>query len=477
MAYSQLQKLYFQAAREKEVTKAPGTPTTTSHNNSYVGLPGYPATAQHANLHLTNQQQYDQIAAVLLNRNTSLLEMNSLGQQQQRKTGAASPAARTSQPQHSLAKPAVMPPDRLPESVRRTPDSSQAWSGTPASRYSPHLNAPTPLGEQPRPSHPGEQLHRPPQGGSSLAQSVASQLPEPEKQGGLKDVWKMQAELQGKKKVATAAPLLEAIHPQPLPIVPLVHIPMSPPHPQPRPVQPQSVSKAPEPISQGSEKMEAKKSRIREPSAITWKRKSQEQQGGGKGKKRRRREVEGGNDIYRFDAEESPRKRSKASNGSGGCPQAPVGPVYKYMSAMLSREVGREEDGREEDGRKEDGREVEREEDGMEVEREEDGREAEKQCKAIASEERRMKVGMTRLEALKRGEEVESLIPSCPACLEEMVPPVHIYQCGEGHPVCAGCRPKLSRCPTCRANMQCRGRLRGRNTGLEQIIRSIHGDN
>ena len=31
-------------------------------------------------------------------------------------------------------------------------------------------------------------------------------------------------------------------------------------------------------------------------------------------------------------------------------------------------------------------------------------------------------------------------VPECPACLEEMLPPIKIFQCASGHPLCEACR-------------------------------------
>ena len=33
--------------------------------------------------------------------------------------------------------------------------------------------------------------------------------------------------------------------------------------------------------------------------------------------------------------------------------------------------------------------------------------------------------------------------PECPVCMESMVPPMRIFQCGTGHLLCASCRPRL----------------------------------
>jgi len=53
----------------------------------------------------------------------------------------------------------------------------------------------------------------------------------------------------------------------------------------------------------------------------------------------------------------------------------------------------------------------------------------------------------------------------CPVCFAEMKPPVHIWQCAQGHPVCQPCRsrPEVRHCPTCRQ------RIVGRTTLVEKI--------
>lgn len=53
----------------------------------------------------------------------------------------------------------------------------------------------------------------------------------------------------------------------------------------------------------------------------------------------------------------------------------------------------------------------------------------------------------------------------CPVCFQEMRPPVHIFQCAQGHPVCEPCkaRPEVRHCPTCRQ------RIVGRATLVEKI--------
>jgi len=61
----------------------------------------------------------------------------------------------------------------------------------------------------------------------------------------------------------------------------------------------------------------------------------------------------------------------------------------------------------------------------------------------------------------------------CPVCLAEMKPPMKIWQCSEGHPVCESChkRPQLnSTCPTCRRPVS------GRNILAEKISRALFGE-
>ena len=40
----------------------------------------------------------------------------------------------------------------------------------------------------------------------------------------------------------------------------------------------------------------------------------------------------------------------------------------------------------------------------------------------------------------------------CPVCLDEMRPPVKIFQCSNGHAICEHCKdnPNVKLCPTCR---------------------------
>jgi len=58
----------------------------------------------------------------------------------------------------------------------------------------------------------------------------------------------------------------------------------------------------------------------------------------------------------------------------------------------------------------------------------------------------------------------------CPVCLEEMRPPVRIWQCVSGHAVCEGCRksPLVKDCPTCRQ------KIVGRNILAEKLAKSLY---
>ena len=62
-------------------------------------------------------------------------------------------------------------------------------------------------------------------------------------------------------------------------------------------------------------------------------------------------------------------------------------------------------------------------------------------------------------------------IPECYICLDEMRPPVQIFNCNRGHALCKECLDKMQprRCG------QCQSTSFGRATSLEQFIRSILG--
>jgi len=60
----------------------------------------------------------------------------------------------------------------------------------------------------------------------------------------------------------------------------------------------------------------------------------------------------------------------------------------------------------------------------------------------------------------------------CPICLEEMKPPMRIWQCLSGHPVCDTCMrsPRVTACPTCRQ------KIVGRNVLAEKLAKSMYGN-
>eukprot|EP00092_Neocalanus_flemingeri_P019545 GFUD01021175.1.p1 GENE.GFUD01021175.1~~GFUD01021175.1.p1 ORF type:complete len:258 (+),score=74.93 GFUD01021175.1:182-955(+) len=76
-------------------------------------------------------------------------------------------------------------------------------------------------------------------------------------------------------------------------------------------------------------------------------------------------------------------------------------------------------------------------------------------------------LGNEEVATLDIGKELE-----CPVCFEEMKPPVHIWQCSQGHLVCQTCktRPEVRHCPTCRQEIV------GRATVVEKIAAQIHSD-
>merc|ERR550517_2248353 len=59
----------------------------------------------------------------------------------------------------------------------------------------------------------------------------------------------------------------------------------------------------------------------------------------------------------------------------------------------------------------------------------------------------------------------------CPVCLTEMLPPIRVWQCSNGHALCQRCKrnPNINRkCPTCRQQ------IIGRATTIEKIAASLH---
>ena len=63
-------------------------------------------------------------------------------------------------------------------------------------------------------------------------------------------------------------------------------------------------------------------------------------------------------------------------------------------------------------------------------------------CRAIASD-----VDVQKKQKLSS----EADIMNCPVCFNFMCPPV--YQCTQGHPICASCSPQIDTCPQCRVSM------------------------
>ena len=62
------------------------------------------------------------------------------------------------------------------------------------------------------------------------------------------------------------------------------------------------------------------------------------------------------------------------------------------------------------------------------------------------------------------------VIPECPVCMEELKPPVQIFNCYNGHLICSSCKPRVTnnRC-------HCRAHYMGRATAMEQLIRQLLG--
>jgi len=61
-----------------------------------------------------------------------------------------------------------------------------------------------------------------------------------------------------------------------------------------------------------------------------------------------------------------------------------------------------------------------------------------------------------------------SLIPSCPVCYVQLVPPLQVFSCTNGHLVCSSCREKIGeKCATCRVEGG------GRAIAMEEVIRNL----
>ena len=60
----------------------------------------------------------------------------------------------------------------------------------------------------------------------------------------------------------------------------------------------------------------------------------------------------------------------------------------------------------------------------------------------------------------------------CSVCLDEMKPPVKIFQCQNGHVMCESCKnhPTMKKCPTCRHGLD----AMIRNIGMEKLGRSYY---
>lgn len=81
--------------------------------------------------------------------------------------------------------------------------------------------------------------------------------------------------------------------------------------------------------------------------------------------------------------------------------------------------------------------------------------------------ENQVLISQTKNKSNKSGRSISEL--ECPVCLEEMRPPVRIWQCKDGHALCDNCKqnPRIKKCPTCR------GPFMGRATILEKVALSI----
>ena len=58
-------------------------------------------------------------------------------------------------------------------------------------------------------------------------------------------------------------------------------------------------------------------------------------------------------------------------------------------------------------------------------------------------------------------------IPECPVCLEDLKPPLKIFNCRNGHLICSVCKPKVNICTNCREEYT------GRATAIEQMLREM----
>ena len=76
-----------------------------------------------------------------------------------------------------------------------------------------------------------------------------------------------------------------------------------------------------------------------------------------------------------------------------------------------------------------------------------------------------------RVEAVQPSTITSSLIPSCPVCYEQLVPPLQVFSCTNGHLVCSSCKERIGdKCSTCRVEGG------GRATAMEEVIRKLMGN-
>ena len=109
-----------------------------------------------------------------------------------------------------------------------------------------------------------------------------------------------------------------------------------------------------------------------------------------------------------------------------------------------------------------------------------------KEATGVSLSEARQKLGAACFKAVKHAVEKERSaeekettparnrpeVPECPICFHEMVPPVRIFQCRDGHLVCETCKDGLEPC-IC---PECRQEVTGRAIGVERLLRSLRLD-
>ena len=67
-------------------------------------------------------------------------------------------------------------------------------------------------------------------------------------------------------------------------------------------------------------------------------------------------------------------------------------------------------------------------------------------------------------------------LSECPVCFVEMVPPMKIFQCINGHSLCENCKDNknVTTCPSCRVTLK--GELISRNILAESLIEAMTKD-